>query len=822
MHKKADKRESWQYHGVEAWYVGPSLEHYRCYKCYVPTTGAIVDCDKVKLIPHNIPIPEFTNKDVVTQAIKDIIHVLKTSQETNIPKFWRGDAIQNAFHHLADLLQRDKSSPSPPEPTTENNTQTKESTLPVPAPQKQLVTRSLKQNQETMLPSKAKVTPYDNTPPPRPVTPPSPTSVIQPIPVRLLRVQLNNTYTPALPRVEPPTFPHLIPHSPFPKIWSPVGPSQLVHPTLLANHIFDENGKKQSIDDLITGPNKKIWLRSTANELCRLAAGIPGRVEGTKTVAFIHKSQVPKDKRVTYANMVCDYRPLKTEQYRVRLTIGGDKLEYFDETASPAASLLETKLILNSTISDAHRGARFMSLDLKDHFLQSNLPPGQREYMRIHSKYFDKEFRLLSDIDDKIADDGYVYCEIQKGIYGLKQAAILAYKLIVERLAPFGYYPIPASNGLWKHKTRKTIFALCVDDFGVKYFNDEDADHLINALKKYYTISIDREGKNYCGLTIDWNYPKRYVDIHMPNFVTKALHKFQHSPPPKPQYAPHKWTKPAYGSKTQYAPEPDRTDRLDAKGTRLIQSIVVSVLYYGRAIDSTILPALNEISAQQSKPTKNTLEETDMLMDYLHTYPNGKIRYFAGSMQLMIDSDAAYLVLPGAKSRIAGHYMLEASQHPDNYNRAPHNGAILIECRTLKHVVCSAAEAECGGLFQNSQNAIALRTLLREMGHPQLPTRIKTDNKTANSFVHASMRVKRSKSWDMRYHWLREAAVRAILNIYWDKGSNNDADYFTKHHPPAHHRLQRSRYILKGFSITQLGNVLSKNPLWARVCSAIM
>ena len=64
LHKKADKRESWQYHGVEAWYVGPSLEHYRYYKCYVPTTGAIVDLDNVKLIQHD---------DVATQAIKDIM-----------------------------------------------------------------------------------------------------------------------------------------------------------------------------------------------------------------------------------------------------------------------------------------------------------------------------------------------------------------------------------------------------------------------------------------------------------------------------------------------------------------------------------------------------------------------------------------------------------------------------------------------------------------------------------------------------------------------------------------------------------------------------
>ena len=78
---------------------------------------------------------------------------------------------------------------------------------------------------------------------------------------------------------------------------------------------------------------------------------------------FIKRSEVPADKTITYANMVCDYRPLKEEKFRSRLTIGGDKLPYDDETASPAADLLETKIFLNSTISDAHKGARFMGID---------------------------------------------------------------------------------------------------------------------------------------------------------------------------------------------------------------------------------------------------------------------------------------------------------------------------------------------------------------------------------------------------------------------------------------------------------------------------
>ena len=108
-------------------------------------------------------------------------------------------------------------------------------------------------------------------------------------------------------------------------------------------------------------------------------------------------------------------------------------------------------------------------------------------------------------------------------MYGLKQAAILAYKQLVAHLKPHGYEPIPFSLSLWRHKTRRTKFCLCVDDFGVKYFTKEDADHLLNALKSGYPTSIDWEGKNYCGFTLEWNYKKGYVDVSMPGYLPKML-----------------------------------------------------------------------------------------------------------------------------------------------------------------------------------------------------------------------------------------------------------------------------------------------------------
>ena len=109
-------------------------------------------------------------------------------------------------------------------------------------------------------------------------------------------------------------------------------------------------------------------------------------MKGTDTIAFISPQDVPTNQPVTYASFVCDYRPLKQEQYRVRLVVGGDKLPYKDDAGSPTATLIETNLLLNSAISGAKQGARFMTCDIKDFFLAT--PMNNAEYMKIPFSYF--------------------------------------------------------------------------------------------------------------------------------------------------------------------------------------------------------------------------------------------------------------------------------------------------------------------------------------------------------------------------------------------------------------------------------------------------
>ena len=771
IHVKPSQRKSWAYHGQVGWYVGPALHHYRCFRCFLPQSGREIVTDTVHFLPKKIVFPTETLSDRLMRAVHKIIHVMDSNRNALNPILPHKDAIMKAFVQVKKLL-------TPPIPIPPVGLKRFPPTITPSSAREPRVQEQIRKGIPKVPPISSSTFCFQRS------TPIQPTSAQPP------RVQGTQITVPTLP-----------PMPRFPSSQSTQSPAIKNHHRFrqVLNHIFDPQGRKLSIDRLITNPDTApVWSQALENELGRLSNGFQKRVKAQQALEFIHHSEIPSDRKVTYANFVCDFRPLKSEKYRVRMTIGGDKLDYPDATASPTASLIETKLLLNSVISDHKKyGSRFCSIDIKDFFLTT--PMARPEYLRIHSKYFSTAFRTEYKLEPKIHSDGFVYCKVVKGMYGLKQAAILAYKLLLKRLENDGYVPIPLTNGLFKHKQRKTIFALCVDDFGVKYHSKEDLNHLPLTLKKHYDISIDRDGNNYCGLLIEWDYKNGYVDISMPQYVAKALSKYNHPTPLRPQYAPHCWTQPAYGQKVQLAPQSDTTALLDTKDKRRIQSVVGTFLFYGRAVEPTVLTALNDIATVQSQPTTDTFKKTQMLLDYLATYPRAKLRFYAGDMKLHIESDAAYLVLPGAKSRVAGYFYLRSPPHPSKLYPKSYNAPIHVECATLKNVVSSAAEAECGGLFHNCCTAIGIRTALIGMGHKQDKTEVITDNSTANSFVHSEMRVKRSKSWDMKYNWLRDRVAQNQFLVKWDKGIHNMADYFTKHHPPSHHKIKRYHYILKPF-----------------------
>ena len=120
---------------------------------------------------------------------------------------------------------------------------------------------------------------------------------------------------------------------------------------------------------MLKGPAKDTRNKILSNECGHLTQVNTYGVRSTDTTDFINCYEVPQDSDVTYATDVLKYKPIKDEKHIVSITVGGDHLTYLYDVGPPTANLIETKVLLNSTISVARHGARFMLADIKDYFL---------------------------------------------------------------------------------------------------------------------------------------------------------------------------------------------------------------------------------------------------------------------------------------------------------------------------------------------------------------------------------------------------------------------------------------------------------------------
>jgi hypothetical protein len=248
----------------------------------------------------------------------------------------------------------------------------------------------------------------------------------------------------------------------------------------------------------------------------------------------------------------------------------------------------------------------------------------------------------------------------------------------VQHLSKYGYHPTKHTPGRFRHETRPVTFALVVDDFGVKYVDKANADHLVSAIQDLYTCTTDWTGSLYCALALNWDYQARTCDTSMPGYIAKALTKFCHTPPTKDQHSPHAWTAPTYGAPIQLTAPTDLSPELPPTDKTKIQEIIGTLLYYGRAVDSTILVALGSLASTQAKSTQATADAVTQLLDYCTTHPDAVVRFHASKMQLNIHSDASYLSEINARSRAGGLFFLSdpapsTQIDPDSY--PPHSMA---------------------------------------------------------------------------------------------------------------------------------------------------
>ncbi len=168
----------------------------------------------------------------------------------------------------------------------------------------------------------------------------------------------------------------------------------------------------------------------------------------------------------------------------------------------------------------------------------------------------------------KLKANGYVHLEMRRAVWDLPQAGILVNKHLLHKLAPFGNFKHVNTPGLWYHISRPILFALVVDDVGIKYVNKEDVDHFVASIKATYTLTKDGTGNLYCGIALDWDYMNRTVDISMPGSIKKKLQEYNNVKSKMIQTCPYSPAPKHFGSKAQRPLPSNASAHLDKKGIK--------------------------------------------------------------------------------------------------------------------------------------------------------------------------------------------------------------------------------------------------------------
>jgi hypothetical protein len=196
----------------------------------------------------------------------------------------------------------------------------------------------------------------------------------------------------------------------------------MVHPT---------TGKTiSSYRKLMYNPaTSKVWQMAFGKDFGGLAQGDnkTGQKGANSIFDMTHNEikRIPPNRMVTYARVVVDFCPPEADPHRIRITAGGNLINYPDELSTRTADLTTSKLMWNSVLST--EGAKYMCLDIKNFYLTAPLDCFECMKMPIilFPNWTVKQYYLLEHVKNR-----YIYLEMQQAIWGLPQAGILANKLL--------------------------------------------------------------------------------------------------------------------------------------------------------------------------------------------------------------------------------------------------------------------------------------------------------------------------------------------------------------------------------------------------------
>ena len=186
--------------------------------------------------------------------------------------------------------------------------------------------------------------------------------------------------------------------------------------------------------------------------------------------------------------------------------------------------------------------------------------------------------------------------------------------------------------------------------------------------------------------------------------------RFQHHLPEKPEHQPYEHAKPAYGAKIQCTKGAVELLKLNKEDRTFTQQAIGVFLFYGQAVDVTMLCPLSAIVMDQTNPTQETMEKVKKIMNHAATHPDTIVTYRKSDMILAGNIDVSYWSNRGARCQAGGHFFM-SSDSPI----PPNNRVVLTIAQLIKAVMTSSGRG---------WNRCTLHKCTRSSTSKEDPTRI--------------------------------------------------------------------------------------------------
>ena len=655
--ESADGRLSWATHGVDGYYVGPALDHHRCYKVYITETRATRVTGQLSWHPpahYNMPGASPLDDCIgcLTALRTSIDALVKTHPAclpASTPAMPATNDINAALDTILSIFSKKPVAPALPSLLNEAPAASQRVSEPTPDAQAQGVP------DPTPEPRSQRVLDADTPPLPPPTT--DSNDVADPPTLKESRSPRTRADHKALGSDILETH---IPHYSRSKISrdkkaqyyfannvlgqylslydaGAARDRDVVNSTasvLLSNtYETDAKRKKLKIGATRSRWDATNWHAEESKELRRLT-------EVTGTMDWIDAADKPSDRKASYYNPQVSVKVNELGEIvrRVRGTYGGDGSDYAGDRSSWTADMQTIKILLNVVVSE---GADFCTADIGDFYLGSTLE--RPEYMWLSRAQVPDD--IQEQFKDKIRWVGdKTMVRVTKGLYGLPQAGRLAFEKLSRLLKKHDYTVCRNTPCLFKHASNGIMFTLVVVDFAIKYSSKSSIEHLFASIREEYRLEVDLSGSKYIGMSIEYDKKARWLDIWMPGYVAAALKRFNVVPSSKSTHSPMHFTPVTYGKQQQLVEVDDSPPASDAQA-RFIREVVGVFLYYSRAVDPTMACPLSKLSIGQAKPSVKSYEAILYFLQYAVSYPNASTRFIASDMRLIIYSDASYSLL---------------------------------------------------------------------------------------------------------------------------------------------------------------------------------